>query len=104
MHPLLAYVPNPNSPLEAVYGARDDSFTDFLGTIGAGSVHNLLDDPEIQAQMAEFQLQCKAQAKAGVTEWMGENWGLLVVGGAALVFMNYLVIVAAVLPTVRWGR
>ena len=104
MHPF-GYIPNPNSPLEAIYGAaQDNSFTDFLGGVGAGSVQHLLDDPEIQAQMADFQLQCKAQAKDGVTEWMRENWGLLVAGGAALVFVNYLVIVAAVLPSVRWGR
>lgn len=108
MHPV-PYVANPNSPLErryasAAYG-QSPGLTGFLGAVGSQSVIELLNDPAMQAKLDQLQVQCKTQAKEGVTEWMRENWGYLVLGGTALVALNWFVLVAGVLPVVgRPGR
>ena len=108
MHPL-EYTANPNSPLEQRYGSisygQSSDFTSFLGAVGSQSVIDLLDDPAMQAKLVEVQVECKERAKEGVTEWMQENWGYLVAGGAAIVGLNYLMLVAGVLPVARgWNR
>ena len=98
-HPLIGYTPNPNSPLEARYG-NTGAFRNFA----AGAVTSLLGDPEIQALMDDVGVQCQTRAQEGVTLWMKDNWGYLVAAGAALVGLNYLVLVFGVLPTVRQRR
>ena len=102
------YTVNPRSPLEARYGAtaygQSNELTTFLGSIGSQSVIDLLDDPAMQARLDQVQVQCKEQAKIGVTEWMRENWGYLVAGGAVLIGLNYFMLVAGVVPLVRPRR
>jgi len=103
------YTTNPRSPLEARYAAttygQSNQLTTFLGSIGSQSVIDLLNDPAMQAQLSQIQMQCKEQAKIGVTEWMRENWGFLVAGGAVLIGLNYFMLVAGVVPLARgWRR
>ena len=108
MHPF-EYTAKHNSPLERRYGAtsygQSSSLTSFLGAVGSQSVIDLLDDPAMQAKLVEVQVQCKERAKEGVSEWMKENWGYLVAGGALIVGLNYFMLVAGVLPVARgWRR
>ena len=107
MHPV-PYVANPNSPLERRYAAaaygQSNELTTFLGSIGSQSVIDLMNHPAMQARLDQVQMQCKEQAKIGVTEWMRENWGYLVAGGGVLIGLNYFMLVAGVVPLVRSRR
>lgn len=100
-HPLIGYTPNPNSPLETQYG---NTGAPTFRNLAAGAVTSLLADPEIEALLEDVGTQCQSRAQDGVNEWMRDNWGYLVAAGAALVGLNYLVLVFGVLPTVRQKR
>jgi len=97
-HPIFGYTPNPNSVLEHRYGVAP------LQQFAVNTVTSLIQDPEIQNFVAEVGTQCQVRAQDGVTAWMKDHWGYLVAVGAGLVGLNYLVMVAAVLPTVRQRR
>jgi hypothetical protein len=105
MHPL-AYIPNPNSPLERQYGGPGhygSNGAGWIAGVGSEALRDLLADPDVQRQMAEFRVECKNQAKLGVSEWGRENWYWLVAGGIGLVTLNFIMLSWAVLPAVQRG-
>ena len=62
---------------------------------------NALREPYVVQKLAEVQDQCQSRAKTGVQEFLAENWPWLLLGGAALVWTNYLMLVFGVVPLVK---
>ncbi len=90
---------DPYTPYYASYGQ-----TNVLGVVGGTLAEQFVRDPYVQQTLVEIKEDCKDKAKVGVTEWMGENWHWLIVGGATLVGLNYLMLTAAVLPYMGRSR
>lgn len=61
-----------------------DQLGAWLGGAATETASAMMQDPEVQQQIQNATLQCKTKAKEGVTEWMGENWHLLALGGGVL--------------------
>ena len=81
---------------------------DVLLGIGGGAAGEaageILQDPRVQAELQEWSVECKEQAKVGVTEWMQENWGILAAAGIAFIGLNWITLTIGVNPLVRPRR
>ncbi len=83
----------------ARYGGAADDFNRVLGGLlggaGAEAAGQMLDDPKVQAALAQATEDCKAKAEEGVNDWMKKNWGYLAAGAAGLVGLQLALNVVA---------
>ena len=80
----------------------------LLGVLGGATgqaAEQILADPEVQAELQRATEECKTRAKAGVGEYLEENWQTIAAIALALigtgVGLNYLTTVAALLQVER---
>ena len=105
------YYPDYPAPPPAAWGATPAGqqlgrqVGELLADVGGGTVstlgRQLVGDPYVQQQLTQLRQDCQTKAKAGVSEWMRENWWVLIAGGVLLILGNAAMLALAVAPTLR---
>lgn len=84
----------------ATFGATNSPLGGVLANAASDIAVEVLRDPYVSARLEQAQVECKTQAKRGVEEYARENWHHFAIGGAALIFANWLMLTLGVIPLV----
>ena len=89
-----------NDPASWGATSMDQVVAQLAGGVG-GLGRAVIEDPYVRTYLDSFKEDCKTKAKSGVGEWMRENWPGLALGGALLIFSNWVMLSLGVIPVVK---